>query len=30
LKPALKFYNDLAARAQKQGTVLDVFVAASD
>lgn len=30
LKPALKFYNDIAVRAQKQGIVIDVFVAALD
>lgn len=30
LKPALKFYLDCATRAQKQGIVLDIFVAALD
>jgi protein transport protein SEC23 len=30
LKPAVKFYSECAARAQKQGIVLDVFVAALD
>ena len=30
LKPAVKFYSELAAKAQRQGIVLDVFVAALD
>ena len=30
LKPALKFYQDLAARSQKAGIVVDLFVASVD
>jgi len=29
-KTACKYYNDMAVRAQKQGIVLDIFVAALD
>lgn len=30
MKPAITFYGNIAARAQKAGIVLDVFVAALD
>lgn len=30
LKPAIKFYQDCATRAQKAGIVLDIFVASVD